>query len=98
MSRHGSHWQTDPETGAPVCSCTEFHCPWASFGNRCPASICDCFIATHPDDPFGLHPDVFEVAPAGYVSPLPLHRTEANYGVVCGTCDGGGCPDCTVPA
>ena len=36
--------------------------------------------------------------PAGYVSPLPLHRTEANYGVVCGTCDGGGCPDCTDPA
>lgn len=31
-------------------------------------------------------------------SPLPLHRTEANVGIVCGTCEGGGCPDCTDPA
>ncbi|MBO0811574.1 MAG: hypothetical protein J2P23_05960 [Microlunatus sp.] len=29
---------------------------------------------------------------------LPLHRTEANYGVSCSTCDDGGCPDCTDPA
>lgn len=29
---------------------------------------------------------------------LPLHRTAANVGVRCGTCDGGGCPDCTDPA
>lgn len=29
---------------------------------------------------------------------LPLHRTEANYGITCSTCDGGGCPDCTDPA
>ena len=37
--------------------------------------------------------------PAGYTQPLPLHRTEANYGgVVCSTCDGGGCLDCTDPA
>lgn len=25
---------------------------------------------------------------------LPLHRTAAGY-PYCGTCDGGGCPDCT---
>lgn len=29
---------------------------------------------------------------------LPLHRTEANYGVCCATCDGGGCLDCTDPS
>lgn len=29
---------------------------------------------------------------------LPLHRTAANVGVSCSTCDGGGCPDCTDPA
>lgn len=30
--------------------------------------------------------------------PLPLHRTEATVGLLCSTCDGGGCPDCTDPA
>lgn len=29
---------------------------------------------------------------------LPLHRTAANVGVACSTCDGGGCLDCTDPA
>lgn len=29
---------------------------------------------------------------------LPIHRTEANHGIICSTCDGGGCPDCTDPA
>lgn len=41
---------------------SEFQCPYASFGaRRCPPSICDCFIDTHPDDPFGLHPEAFIV-------------------------------------
>lgn len=30
-------------------------------GPRCPESICDCFIDTHPDDPLGLHPEDFIV-------------------------------------
>lgn len=30
--------------------------------------------------------------------PLPIHRTEANYGIICSTCDGAGCLDCTDPA
>lgn len=39
-----------------------FRCPYAPPGqNRCPESICDCFIDTHPDDPFGLHPEDFAV-------------------------------------
>jgi hypothetical protein len=29
---------------------------------------------------------------------LPLHRTQANVGMACSTCDGGGCPDCTDPS
>jgi hypothetical protein len=29
---------------------------------------------------------------------LPLHRTWANVGVSCSTCDDGGCPDCTDPS
>jgi hypothetical protein len=32
------------------------------------------------------------------INALPLHRTEANHGVTCSTCDGGGCPDCTDPS
>lgn len=39
-----------------------FHCPYAPKGRRrCPPAICDCFIDTHPDDPFGLHPEDFAV-------------------------------------
>jgi hypothetical protein len=37
-----------------------FHCPYADEGkSRC--DTCDCFIDTHPDDPFGLHPEDFLV-------------------------------------
>jgi hypothetical protein len=40
----------------------EFQCPYAPPGQRrCPEWICDCFIDTHPDDPFGLHPEDFLV-------------------------------------
>lgn len=41
---------------------TEFKCPFAPMGRtRCPEWRCDCFIETHPDDPFGLHPEDFIV-------------------------------------
>lgn len=40
-------------------------------GPRCPESICDCFIETHPDDPTGLHPEMFIVGPT-------QHATERN--------------------
>lgn len=33
----------------------------------------------------------------GVQTDLPLHRTEAGT-VLCSTCDGSGCPDCTDPA
>lgn len=33
-------------------------------GPRCPDSICDCFIDTHPDDPTRLHPEMFVVGAA----------------------------------
>lgn len=40
----------------------EFQCPYAGPSrNRCPEWRCDCFIDTHPDDPFGLHPEDFIV-------------------------------------
>lgn len=40
-----------------------FRCDYAEAGqSRCPAWRCDCFIATHPGDPFGLHPEAFIVA------------------------------------
>lgn len=39
-----------------------FHCPHADPGqDRCPEWRCDCFIKTHPNDPFGLHPEDFIV-------------------------------------
>lgn len=42
-------------------------------GPRCPESICDCFIETHPDEPTGLHPEMFVV---GTVLPrLPASPT-----------------------
>lgn len=44
-------------------------------------------------------PPVEPEPPAGFASPLPTTRTEANFGgIVCSTCDGSGCPDCTDPA
>lgn len=36
-------------------------CPAYPGEPRCPESICDCFIDTHPDDPLGLHPEDFVV-------------------------------------
>lgn len=39
-----------------------FKCPYAPRGlDRCPPSICDCFVADYPDDPFGLHPEAFVI-------------------------------------
>lgn len=39
-----------------------FHCPYAPRGqDRCPQWRCDCFIETHPEDPFGMHPEDFVV-------------------------------------
>jgi len=63
------HWTFDPGTGEPLCACEEFHCPYANEGaKRCPAWRCDCFIETHPDSPFALHPEDFMVAtPDGWV-------------------------------
>lgn len=56
------HWTFDPETGEPQCSHEEFHCPYAEEGAlRCPSWRCDCFIETHPDSPFALHPEDFIV-------------------------------------
>lgn len=60
------------------------------------------------DEPLG--PDLMEALQRSFERPLskeersrptrylPLHRTEANSGIVCSTCDGGGCLDCTDPA
>lgn len=48
----------DPKAPIPA----GFKCPYAEPGQRaCHPAICDCFIATHPDDPFGLHPEAFVV-------------------------------------
>lgn len=48
----------DPSTPIP----SDFQCAYADPGKRaCPASICDCFVATHPDSPFDLHPEDFIV-------------------------------------
>lgn len=46
-----------------VCrGCGGFACPYAGRGNtRCSSAICDCFIDTHPDSPFDLHPEDFQV-------------------------------------
>lgn len=39
-----------------------FHCDYADAGqDRCPEWRCDCFVATYPEDPFGLHPEAFLV-------------------------------------
>lgn len=37
-------------------------CEYADPGTaRCPEAICDCFYDSHPEDPFGLHPEDFRV-------------------------------------
>lgn len=44
--------------------CGGYACEYAGLGDtRCPASICDCFIYTHPDSPRDLHPEAFVVGP-----------------------------------
>lgn len=45
-------------------------------------------------------PDETTLAVQGwpYTGELPIHRTEANHGIACATCDGSGCYDCTDPA
>lgn len=30
-------------------------------GPRCPESICDCFVATHPENPTKLRPEAFTI-------------------------------------
>lgn len=48
----------DPKAPIP----TDFQCEYAERGQRaCPAWRCDCFVATHPDSPFDLHPEDFTV-------------------------------------
>ena len=48
-------------------------------GPRCPESICDCFIETHPEDPLGLYPEDFTVGtPCG----LPSCNEPARYYLV----------------
>lgn len=55
------------ETPAPTlmgeCAiCGGFACMYAGMGRRrCPSWRCDCFIETHPDSPFDLHPEAFTV-------------------------------------
>lgn len=40
----------------------DFHCPYAEAGkDRCPAWRCDCFVDIYPEDPFGLHPEMYVV-------------------------------------
>jgi hypothetical protein len=42
--------------------CNGFACMYAGRGRtRCSTAICDCFIDTHPDSPFDLHPEDFIV-------------------------------------
>lgn len=36
-------------------------CPAMPGTQRCPEWLCDCFIDMFPDDPTGLHPEVFVV-------------------------------------
>lgn len=56
-------------------------------GLRCPPGICDCFVREFPEDPLGLHPEVFAVngVPA---EPLPAPNYYApdgwRYGVMFG--------------
>lgn len=38
-------------------------CPAMPGSRRCPEWVCDCFIAQFPEDPLGLHPEVFRVGP-----------------------------------
>lgn len=46
-------------------------------GPRCPESICDCFIDTHPDSPLDLHPEDFAVkVPGGWFIPDPIDPEE----------------------
>jgi hypothetical protein len=48
----------DPDAPIPE----DFQCDYAEPGQRaCPAWRCDCFVATHPDSPFDLHPEDFIV-------------------------------------
>lgn len=37
-------------------------CPgMGGTGPRCPPSICDCFIDTHPENPSALRPEAFVI-------------------------------------
>lgn len=48
----------DPDAPIPA----GFQCDYAPRGQRaCPAWRCDCFVATHPNDPFGLRSEDFNV-------------------------------------
>lgn len=55
---------TRDERGEKCTKCGGFACAYADKGQtRCPSSRCDCFIETHPDSPFDLHPEDFIVGP-----------------------------------
>lgn len=60
----------DPDAPIPA----DFQCDYAPPGQQaCPASICDCFVATHPDSPFELHPEDFLVKTEhGWFRPPPI--------------------------
>ena len=48
----------DPDAPIPA----DFQCDYAEPGQRaCPAWRCDCFVAEYPDNPFGVHPEVYVV-------------------------------------
>lgn len=52
----------DPTEEAKCSRCWGFACPYAGRGlTRCSSAICDCFIETHPDSPWALHPEAFVV-------------------------------------
>lgn len=53
-------------------------------GPRCPESICDCFIETHPEDPLGLYPEDFIVAGLNVPTPcgVPSCGEAARYYLV----------------
>jgi hypothetical protein len=61
-----------------------FQCSYADKGQtRCPEWRCDCFIVTHPDSPFDLHPEDFVVMALSQV--LCIHEMPIDW---CATCNG----------
>lgn len=60
-------------------TCGGFACDYAERGQtRCPSWRCDCFIATHPDSPMDLHPEVFVVGVVTPPAPAPEVATKTS--------------------